>query len=64
MPLKKIRDLPEKKICRDPEHEFPNMMVLEPGIWEHTCPGCGKATVVRVDNSYKSIVPRREDYYD
>jgi hypothetical protein len=39
MTLKKIADLP--KICRHPEHNPPTMIVLSPGVYEHTCPGCG-----------------------
>jgi len=38
---RKIADLPEEKICRHPEHNPPNHMAYEPGIYEHTCPGCG-----------------------
>lgn len=41
--LRKIRDLPEQqRPCFHPEHNPPGMIVLEPGIYEHTCPGCGK----------------------
>lgn len=28
-----------------PEHNPPNMIVLEPGTYEHTCPGCGAMTI-------------------
>jgi hypothetical protein len=38
--LKKIADLQEKEPCLDPEHNPPAMIVLEPGIYEHTCPSC------------------------
>ena len=41
MPTRKIEDLPEPKICRHPEHDPPTMMVFKPGVYEHTCPGCG-----------------------
>lgn len=38
---RKIGDLPESKICTDPEHNPANMIVWEPGTYEHTCPSCG-----------------------
>lgn len=38
---RKIADLPEDKVCRNPEHNPPGMIVYEPGIYKHTCPGCG-----------------------
>lgn len=44
MPLKKIGDLPKNTVCRDPEHNPPGMIVLESGLYEHTCPGCGHAS--------------------
>lgn len=28
--------------CYNSEHEPPSHIVLDPGTWEHTCPGCGK----------------------
>lgn len=43
MPTKKIADPPEHERngpCRDPKHDPPSMMVYDPGIYEHTCPGC------------------------
>ena len=42
MPLKKIADMP--KPCLHPEHNPPTMIVLEPGTYEYTCPGCGEKT--------------------
>jgi hypothetical protein len=41
MPLRKIDDLApwtDRVICIHPEHNPPSMMVLEPGVYEHTCP--------------------------
>lgn len=38
MPTRKIADIPEP--CRHPDHNPPNMVVLENGIYEHECPGC------------------------
>lgn len=49
MPLRKLPD-PEwwsetvREHCRHPEHRPPNMIVLEPGVYEHTCPACGATT--------------------
>jgi hypothetical protein len=52
--MKKIKDFDDPeyrkffpKPCRHPEHNPPQFIYLEPGIYEHTCPGCGAvATVV------------------
>lgn len=43
----KIKDY-ENKHCLDPEHNPPTMIVLEPGLYEYTCPSCGHVTVVNV----------------
>jgi hypothetical protein len=42
MPTRKIAEIPEQKVCRHPEHNPPNMMVWEPGVYEHECPRCGE----------------------
>lgn len=42
MPLKKLRDLAPFQPCNHPEHNPPTMIVLSPGVYEHTCPACGK----------------------
>jgi len=34
-------------MCRHPEHNPPTMIVLEPGLYEHTCPACGKKIIFR-----------------
>lgn len=44
--LRKIGDFPRP--CLHPEHNPPSMIVLEPGIYEHTCPGCGHRTTFTV----------------
>ena len=45
MPTRKIRDIDpcDKRFnrCRHPSHDVPNMMVFQPGEYEHECPGCG-----------------------
>lgn len=40
--MKKIADFKEINYCLNPSHNPPTMIVLEPGIYEHVCPGCGK----------------------
>lgn len=41
MPTRKIGDLRFVQPCRHPEHLPPTMRVWRPGVYEHTCPGCG-----------------------
>lgn len=48
MPLKKLSGPNIPHICRSPEHNPPNMIVLEPGTYEYTCPACGQQTVFTV----------------
>ena len=40
--------------CRDPNHNPPNMIVLNPGRYRHTCPSCGK--VVEFDVPYLEAI--------
>lgn len=42
MPTVKIKEFEKQDICQHPEHNPPMFMVFEPGIYEHTCPACGK----------------------
>lgn len=37
----KIADIPMDMTCFHPEHRPPDHLVLEPGVYAHTCPGCG-----------------------
>jgi hypothetical protein len=48
---KKIADLPAEKHCQHPEHSPPSMRVLEPGLYRHECPGCGKVMYFTVPES-------------
>jgi hypothetical protein len=57
MPLEKIGEIePSEKVWRyDPskpcfhrEHNPPMHISLGPGIWRHTCPGCGHATIIHI----------------
>ena len=41
-------DFPEIKICRSPEHNPPNMVVLKPGMHVWRCPSCGRQITFRV----------------
>jgi len=62
MPTRKIADLPYRKICRNPSHDPPNMIVLPPGIYEHECPGCGhKQTFVVPEKPWCEAGRRGED---
>ena len=38
---RRIGGYTEEKICRNPEHNPPSMVVLPEGHYEHTCPSCG-----------------------
>lgn len=49
MPTKKIADLPSRFVCRHPEHNPPGHCVFPPGVYEHTCPGCGDTQQFTVD---------------
>ena len=40
MPTRKIGDIPAP--CRHPDHNPPNMVLLENGVYEHECPSCGQ----------------------
>lgn len=42
----KFEDIPEP--CMNPGHKPPSHRVFEPGVYEHTCPGCGKVTTFTV----------------
>lgn len=48
--LKKIADLPWRDGCLHPEHNPPGMIVLSPGVYEHTCPSCGHKTTFVVNH--------------
>ena len=49
--LRKIADAPPIP-CQNPEHNFPGMIVLEPGAYEHECPQCGAKQIRRVPRIY------------
>ena len=44
--MKQIQKFEDTERCTHPEHNPPSMIVLEPGVYEHACPGCGKTQTV------------------
>jgi hypothetical protein len=51
--FRKIGDLPEDmawrhQTCFHPEHNPPGHIVLKPGLYEYTCPGCGRSVMIRI----------------
>ena len=48
--LRKIADAPRP--CMHPGHGPPSHIVLEPGTYQHTCPGCGKSCTFTVQGVY------------
>lgn len=47
--LVKVADVPwVRPPCRNPNHDPPQHIVLEPGVYEHTCPGCGQKQVFTI----------------
>ena len=50
-PTRKVQDLPAMPpACQDPEHSPPYMIVLDPGVYEHTCPTCAHVARFVVPN--------------
>jgi hypothetical protein len=49
--MRKIRSIPDVRACRHPRHDPPMHISLSPGIYEHSCPRCGVATVVTIHGS-------------
>lgn len=49
-PTIKIGDIPRP--CSDPSHFPPSHMVWPPGIYEHTCPGCGNKMQFTTHGTY------------
>lgn len=52
MSLVKIGDI--KPPCMNPSHNPPMHIVLSPGVYEHTCPGCGAKQRFTVAGPYWS----------
>lgn len=49
--LRKIANAPPIP-CQHPGHNFPGMIVLEPGTYEHTCPQCGAKQTRQIPRVY------------
>lgn len=51
MPTRRIEEdiRIERKDCEHPEHNPPSNVVFQPGLYEHTCPGCGSKQIFRVN---------------
>jgi hypothetical protein len=45
--LRKITEI--IKPCNHPEHYPPKYLVLRDGVYEYTCPACGKSSFFRVE---------------
>lgn len=61
MPLRKIADIPPP--CMNREHEPPMHISLSPGVYEHTCPGCGKSVTFTVP-SITCLASRPQSFLD
>lgn len=48
--FRKIAEFPMP--CLHPEHKPPMHIVLQPGLYEYECPGCGMVTTIRVPVVY------------
>ncbi len=51
------------KPCYNPEHQPPSHIVLEPGTYKHTCPGCGKFQYLTVDFNQVSWTVKSDNGY-
>lgn len=63
MPIRKIEEEPTKswfpkQACRDPEHDPPTHIVLEPGLYEHECPSCQRTVRFRIQRVICSVAHR------
>lgn len=56
MPFKKISSFSTEPRCLHPEHNPPTMILMEPGVYEYTCPGC--------EHSQEYVVPPRPSMVD
>lgn len=58
MPFKKLSDDPlwNEFPCSHREHDPPNMIVLEPGSYEYTCPGCGHVTYFQIPPKHYTFI--------
>jgi hypothetical protein len=63
MPTRKIADIadaPWFSLCRHPDHNPPNAMVMANGVYEHECQSCGyKQTFIVCRPTLATAVPCR-----
>ena len=61
MPTKRIGDIPEQSVsyikdrsqrCLDLDHNPAGLISREDGVYEHTCPGCGKVQKFTVNKNH------------
>jgi hypothetical protein len=64
MPIRKIRDLDSQELCRHPDHLPPMHMYLENGVYEYTCPGCGRRLEFTVRHPTFGSLPDRDRVHD
>jgi hypothetical protein len=69
MPFKKIdegENFWNLKRCIHPEHNPPHHILLPPGLYEYTCPGCGYTQPIRVpEHKWQSRCdPRDQDWVE
>jgi hypothetical protein len=51
--LTKIAEMPRP--CLHPEHNPPSNIVLDPGVYQHTCPACGRSITFTVHSVVCSV---------
>jgi len=47
-PTRKIANMDAKRVCLHQDHNPPSHQVFQPGVYEHTCSGCGNKIVFTV----------------
>lgn len=59
MPFKKISEIPgwAQKHCKSPEHNPPSHISLPPGVYDYSCPACGKTVRMNIDGVMLSMRP-------
>jgi len=48
MPFTDYEPPPKKRVCRNPEHNPPRMLVLQEGTHTYKCPSCGETQTFTV----------------
>jgi len=50
--IRKIGDVPEKKVCNHPEHNPPMHWSPPPGTYEYVCPSCGNKKTIHIGPAF------------